>query len=71
MKLEQIVNSDPEIMSGEPVFAGTRVPVRNLLDYLEGGQTLEEFREDFPSVTREQAIAFLEEAGRALVTKVS
>ena len=71
MKLEQIVHSDPEIMSGEPVFAGTRVPVRNLLDYLEGGQTLEEFREDFPSVTREQAIAFLEEAGRALVTKVS
>lgn len=71
MKLEQIVHSDPEIMSGEPVFAGTRVPVRNLLDYLEGGQTLEEFREDFPSVSREQAIAFLEEAGRALLTKVS
>jgi uncharacterized protein (DUF433 family) len=71
MRLEQIVHSDPEILSGEPVFAGTRVPVRNLLDYLEGGQTLEEFREDFPSVTREQAIAFLEEAGRALVTKVS
>jgi uncharacterized protein (DUF433 family) len=71
MKLEQIVHSDPEIMSGEPVFAGTRVPVRNLLDYLEGGQTLEQFREDFPSVTREQAIAFLEEAGRALLTKVS
>jgi uncharacterized protein (DUF433 family) len=71
MKLEQIVHSDPEIMSGEPVFAGTRVPVRNLLDYLEGGQTLEEFLENFPSVTREQAIAFLEEAGRALLTKVS
>jgi uncharacterized protein (DUF433 family) len=71
MKLEQIVHSDPEILSGEPVFAGTRVPVRNLLDYLEGGHTLEEFREDFPSVTREQAIAFLEEAGRALLTKVS
>lgn len=71
MNLEQIVHSDPEIMSGEPVFAGTRVPVRNLLDYLEGGQTLEQFREDFPSVTREQAIAFLEEAGRALLTKVS
>lgn len=71
MKLEHIVHSDPEIVSGEPVFAGTRVPVRNLLDYLEGGQTLEEFREDFPSVSREQAIAFLEEAGRALLTKVS
>ena len=71
MKLDQIVHSDPEVLSGEPVFVGTRVPVRNLLDYLEGGETLEEFREDFPSVTREQAIAFLEEAGRALLTKVS
>lgn len=71
MKLDQIVHSDPEIVSGEPVFTGTRVPVRNLLDYLEGSQTLEEFLEDFPSVSREQAIVFLEEAGRALLTKVS
>ena len=71
MKLEQIVHSDPNIMSGEPVFVGTRVPVRNLLDYLEGGDSLEEFLDNFPSVTREQAIAFLEEAGRALLARVS
>jgi uncharacterized protein (DUF433 family) len=71
MKLDQIVHSDPEIVSGEPVFVGTRVPVRNLLDYLEGGDSLEEFLENFPSVTREQAIAFLEEAGRALLGRIA
>ena len=71
MKIEQIVHSDPEIMSGEPVFVGSRVPVRNLLDYLEGGESLETFLDDFPTVTREQAVAFLEEAGRALVARVS
>jgi uncharacterized protein (DUF433 family) len=71
MKLEQIVHSDPQIMSGEPVFVGTRVPVRNLLDYLEGGDSLEEFLDNFPSVSREQAIAFLEEAGRALLTHIA
>lgn len=71
MKLEQIVHSDPEILGGEPVFVGTRVPVRNLLDYLEGGDTLEEFLDNFPSVTREQAVAFLEEAGRALVGRIA
>jgi len=71
MRADEIVHSDPEIMSGEPVFVGTRVPVRNLLDYLEGGDTLEEFLDDFPSVTREQAIAFLEEAGRALLARIA
>jgi uncharacterized protein (DUF433 family) len=71
MKLDQIVHSDPEIVSGEPVFVGTRVPVRNLLDYLEGGESIESFLDDFPSVSREQAIAFLEEAGRALLAHVS
>lgn len=71
MKLEQIVHSNPEIMSGEPVFVGTRVPVRNLLDYLEGGESLEGFLDDFPTVSREQAVAFLEEAGRALLARVS
>lgn len=71
MKLEQIVHSDSEVMSGEPVFVGTRVPVRNLLDYLEGGHTLEDFLQEFPSVSREQAVGFLEEAGKALLTKVS
>jgi uncharacterized protein (DUF433 family) len=51
---------DPEIMSGVPVFRGTRVPVRILFDHLETGETVEEFLEGFPSVTREQVIAFLE-----------
>lgn len=71
MRIDEIVHSDPEIMSGEPVFVGTRVPVRSLLDYLEGGDTLEEFLDDFPSVAREQAIAFLEEAGRALLARIA
>ena len=71
MKLEQIVHSDPEIVSGEPVFVGTRVPVRNLLDYLEGGESLEAFLDDFPTVSREQVIGFLEEAGRAVLARVS
>jgi len=71
MKLEQIAHSDPEIMSGEIVFVGTRVPVRSLLDYLEGGDSLEEFLDNFPSVSREQTIAFLEEAGKALLTRIA
>lgn len=71
MDLEQIVHCDPEIVSGAPVFVGTRVPVQSLLDYLEGGETIEEFLDDFPSVTREQAIAFLEEAGRALLARIA
>ena len=62
-----IFHSDPEIVSGTPVFVGTRVPVQALLDYLEGGETIEEFLDDFPTVSREQAIAFIEEAGRALL----
>jgi uncharacterized protein (DUF433 family) len=59
MDLKDIVHSDPEIVSGTPVFVGTRVPVQALLDYLEGGETIEEFLDDFPSVSREQAVAFL------------
>ena len=57
---------DPEILSGEPVFRGTRVPFQTLLDYLEGGETLDEFLEQYPGVSRENAIAALEEA-KALV----
>jgi uncharacterized protein (DUF433 family) len=57
-----IVHSDPKIMSGTPVFVGTRVPAQSLFDYLEGGDTLDEFLRQFPSVTREQAIAALEQA---------
>lgn len=62
-----VVQSDPEILSGTPVFAGTRVPFQTLLDYLEAGDTLDEFLDDFPTVTREQAIAALEQAKEALL----
>lgn len=65
-----VVHSHPEIVSGEPVFIGTRVPVRNLLDWLEGGHTLDEFLDNFPSVRREQAVTFLEEAAEALLSRI-
>ena len=55
-----IVHSDPDILGGTPVFVGTRVPVKSLFDYLEGGDTLDEFLTQFPSVKREQAVAALE-----------
>jgi len=61
-----VIVKNPEILGGVPVFVGTRVPFQALLDYLEGGQTLDEFLGDFPTVTREAAIAALEEA-KALV----
>ena len=56
-----VVTSSPDVMGGTPVFAGTRVPIENLLDYLEGGESIDDFLEGFPSVTREQVITFLEE----------
>jgi uncharacterized protein (DUF433 family) len=59
-KKPAVVHSDPEILGGTPVFVGTRVPIKNLYDYLEGGDSLDDFLEDFPSVTREQAVAALE-----------
>jgi uncharacterized protein (DUF433 family) len=62
-----VVHSDPEILGGTPVFVGTRVPVRALLDYLEGGHRLDDFLDDFPTVTREQAVAALEEGIQLLV----
>ncbi|MGA9027443.1 MAG: DUF433 domain-containing protein [Steroidobacteraceae bacterium] len=61
-----LVSRDPEIMSGALCFTGTRVPVKNLFDYLEGSSTLEEFLEDFPSVTRVTAISVLETARERL-----
>ena len=64
--VSNVVHSDPEIMSGEPVFVGTRVPLKNLIDYLAAGDSLEKFLDSFPSVTREQATAALELAGDAL-----
>lgn len=57
-----VVLRDPEVMHGEPVFRGTRVPVRTLFDYIEAGDPLERFLDHFPSVRREQAVAVLEEA---------
>jgi len=60
MVKDHVVHSDPEIMGGELVFVGTRVPVYNLFDYLEAGDSLDEFLDQFPSVTREQAIAAIE-----------
>ena len=65
--LESIVRVDPKVMSGTPVFTGTRVPVKNLLDYLAAGDSLERFLDHFPSVTREQAVAALELAGDLLI----
>jgi len=67
MKKNSVVVVDPEVMSGTPCFAGTRVPARALLDYLEGGETLDDFLEQFPTVTRRQAVAFLEEAGERML----
>jgi len=67
MKRNAVVVIDPEIMSGEPCFAGTRVPVRALLDYIEGGETLDEFLEQYPTVLRKQAVAFFEPASERLV----
>jgi uncharacterized protein (DUF433 family) len=58
--LTKIVHSDPEILGGTPVFVGTRVPLKSLYDHLEAGDTLDEFLDSFPSVSREQAIAALE-----------
>ena len=61
-----LVSRDPEIMSGALCFAGTRVPVKNLFDYIEGGSPLEEFLQDFPSIRRETAVAVLEAARERL-----
>jgi uncharacterized protein (DUF433 family) len=69
-KTANVVVKDAEILSGTPVFRGTRVPFQNLLDYLEGGETLDEFLDDFPSVTRQAAIAALEQAKTLLVEKL-
>ncbi len=65
-KQPSVVHSDPEILGGTPVFRGTRVPLRNLIDYLERGHSLDEFLDAFPSVSREQAIAALEAAHEVL-----
>jgi uncharacterized protein (DUF433 family) len=68
---EPLITSSPDRMSGTPVFAGTRVPVQTLIDYLEAGDPLDEFLKDFPSVSREHAIAVLELAKSALIAKAA
>jgi uncharacterized protein (DUF433 family) len=67
--MSSVAKVDPEIMSGAPCFAGTRVPIQNLMDYLEGGESIDEFLEDFPSVAREQVISFLEEAKEIVLSR--
>ena len=66
---DPLITTSPDRLSGTPVFAGTRVPVQTLLDYLEAGDSLADFLDDFPSVTREHAIAVLELAKAALLAK--
>ncbi|MEA2162829.1 MAG: hypothetical protein QOK37_956 [Thermoanaerobaculia bacterium] len=63
----QVIQIDPEILGGTPVFIGTRVPVQALIDYIEGGHPLADFLDDFPTVSREQAVAALEQAKELLV----
>lgn len=70
MKREQVVSRDPEVVSGALVFAGTRVPVQILIDYLKAGDTLDRFLEGFPTVRRDQAEAFLEVALEAVATEM-
>jgi len=71
MDPKEIVHTDPEILGGTPVFVGTGVPVDALIDFLESGETIEDFIENYPGVSREQIFAFLEEASQALVAKIA
>lgn len=68
---QPVVSRSPEVMGGTPVFCGTRVPVQTLLDYLEAGESIDEFLKGFPSVKREQVIAFLEQAKDRFIESVS
>jgi uncharacterized protein (DUF433 family) len=66
----EIVSVSPEVMGGTPVFARTRAPVQTLIEYLEGGESIDDFLEGFPTVTREQVIAFLEAALKAMLVQI-
>ena len=68
--MEKVIIKDPNILGGEPVFRGTRVPFKVLIDYLEGGDTLDHFLEEYPSVSRELAVAAIEEARLSLVAQL-
>jgi len=67
LRRDAVIISDPEIMSGTPVFAGTRVPVEAMIDYLKAGDTLDEFLDQFPTVSRDRAVAALEQMGRQAI----
>ncbi len=69
LALESVIRSDTAVLGGTPVFAGTRVPIKNLLDYLAAGDSLDTFLDHFPSVTREQAVAAIEGAKNLLVAR--
>jgi len=71
VKNQPVISVSPDIMGGTPVFTGTRVPVQTLLDYLKGGESIDDFLDGFPSVTREQVITLLEEAEKQLVGMVA
>ncbi len=71
LKDSLIISASPEIMGGTPVFTGTRVPVQTLLDYLKAGESIDDFLDGFPTVTREQVIALLEEAEKQLIGMVA
>ena len=66
MLVNKIINTNPEILGGAPVFQGTRVPIKNLFDYLESGESLDEFLKDFPSVSKDQAVNLLIVANRLI-----
>lgn len=70
MTAETVIVADPEVMNGMPCFRGTRVPFKNLMDYLEGGHSLGEFLHQFPAVTREMAVKALEEAKDSLLARI-
>jgi uncharacterized protein (DUF433 family) len=70
MEMTGVIIKDPDILGGEPVFRGSRVPFKVLIDYLEGGDTLDEFLEQYPSVSRELAIAAIEEARLSLIAQL-
>ncbi len=67
----KLISSSPDILSGTPVFTGTRVPIQTLLDYLEAGESINDFLEGFPTVSREQVVAFLEEAKNRMIVSSS
>lgn len=69
MKVQELITIDTEILGGQPVFKGTRVPVESLLDHLEAGVSLDEFLDDFPTVSKEQAVALLDIANKLITSK--